>query len=404
MGVVLSERNISANIQSIAELTGMNPRDTLDLWIPLFHDMGLMGSLTTIICGANLRICSPSVFLADPLGWLLRFAACGGTLNPSPNFFFRMLIDDYDAERAKGLDLRRWRVAFNGAELVRAEDVERFQRVFGPHGFPPTTMFPVYGMAETSLALTFPAYGTPPRVIRGDEVFDETAPPHLRRRRYVSVGRAFPGHEITVRRLAGDEGVELPAQVGEIMGRGPSIMQGYAVASSAELVRPFVDGWLPTRDLGFLHDGELFILGRLDEVLVVRGANYFPEDIEALVEQSGALSGVQVIAKAGFRLEGSYREGAAGGPSDESVALAVEVKDAPDGLSERLRRLEGDLLRELGFPVRVLALGPRSIPRTTSGKLKRLALAAMVARGELADKVVATREGEAPRPKAPDQR
>ncbi len=389
-GVVLSERNISINVQWIAELVGMNPRDTIDLWIPLFHDMGLMGSLTTVASGANLRICSPSVFLADPLGWLLRFSAKGSTINPSPNFFFRMLVDDYDAKRAAALDLRPWRVAFNGAELVRAEDLERFQAAYGPHGFAPETMFPVYGMAETTLALTFPTYGAPPRVVRGDEALSAAAPAPLRRRRYVSVGRALPGHEIALRRPAG-AGPELPPEVGEIMARGPSVMQGYAVSAAPELRRPFVEGWLPTRDLGFLHGGELFVCGRLDEVIIVRGANYFPEDVESLAERTGALGDAEIFAKAAFRLQAP--------PDGEGeVALAVEIKADPASLPARLRRLEGDLLRELGFPVRAIAMAPRSMPRTTSGKLKRLALSVMIARGELDEKILAWGAGPATPP------
>jgi acyl-CoA synthetase (AMP-forming)/AMP-acid ligase II len=141
-----------------------------------------------------------------------------------------------------------------------------------------------------------------------------------------------------------------------------------------------VDGWLRTRDLGFVHDGHLYICGRMDEVIIVRGANYFPEDIEAFVEQSGLFEGAEITAKAAFRLDGI---------SPDGVGLAIEVKRAPDGVEERARRLEGELLRQLGFRVRVIVLGQRAVPRTTSGKLKRLALAAMLAQGELSEKIVA---------------
>lgn len=387
-GVVLSEQNISANIQLIGRHVDMNPRDTIDLWIPLFHDMGLMGSLTTIASGANLRICSPSVFLVDPLGWLLRFAARRSTINPSPNFFFRLLVDEYDAARVSGLDLRSWRVAFNGAEMVLPGDVQRFQHVYGPHGFPATTMYPVYGLAESTLALAFPAHG-PPSTVRGDEVFGDDAPSHFRERVFVSVGRPLPGHEITLRRVGDVEAgsAELPPEVGEILARGPSIMQGYTRASSPELLRPFVDGWLPTRDLGFWHEGDLFVCGRMDEVIIVRGSNYFPQDIETLVERSSAMDGVEVVAKAAFRLEGI---------SPDGVGLAVEIKRASTEIEEQIRRLEGELVRELGFQVKVIGLAPRTIPRTTSGKLKRLALAAMLARGELSRVAVGRIEGVDP--------
>jgi acyl-CoA synthetase (AMP-forming)/AMP-acid ligase II len=383
-GVLLTERNVSLNVQTIADLVGMNVSDTIDLWIPMFHDMGLMGSLTTIASTANLRICAPSVFLADALGWLRRFADAGSTINPSPHFFFRMLIEEYDAERAQGLDLRRWRVAFNGAEMIHPHELERFQALYGPHGFPESTMYPVYGLAESTLALAFPTYGAPPRVVRGDDVFGAAAPPHLRQRRFVSVGKPLPGHEIRIRPLSEGErgGGELAAEVGEILARGPCIMQGYV--SDGELVSPFVDGWLPTRDLGFWHQGELFITGRMDEVIVARGLNYFPDDIEMLVGRTRFADGVELVARAAFRLD----DGAQG-----SVALAVELKKLPADIDDRIRHLEGELLRELGFQVHVVCLQQRSIPRTTSGKLKRLALPGLLARGELTDKIQATGRG-----------
>jgi fatty-acyl-CoA synthase len=383
-GVLLTQRNVSLNVQTIADLVGMNVTDTIDLWIPMFHDMGLMGSLTTIASTANLRVCAPSVFLADSLGWLLRFAAAGSTINPSPHFFFRMLVEDYDAERAKALDLGRWRVAFNGAEMIHPHELERFQALYGPHGFPATTMYPVYGLAESTLALTFPTYGTVPRIAHGDQVFGAAAGSHLRDRRFVSVGRPLPGHEIQLRPLTDRErgGGELPAEVGEILARGPCIMQGYV--SGDELVSPFVDGWLPTRDLGFWHEGELFVTGRMDEVIVARGLNYFPDDIEMLIARTRFADGIEVMAKAAFRLDD-------GAP--DRIALAIELKRAPADLEQRIAHLEGELLREVGVPIHVVCLQPRSIPRTTSGKLKRLALPGLLLRGELADKIQAVGRG-----------
>lgn len=378
-GVLLTQRNVSLNVQTIADLVGMNVTDTIDLWIPMFHDMGLMGSLTTIASTANLRICSPSVFLADPMGWLLRFAAAGSTINPSPHFFFRMLVEEYDPERACGLDLGRWRVAFNGAEMIHPHELERFAQVYGPHGFPACTMYPVYGLAESTLALAFPIYGTPPRVVRGEDVFGNTVS-HLRERRFVSVGRPLPGHEIRIRPLGDDErgGGELPPQVGEILARGPCIMAGYL--SDDQVSSPLVDGWLATRDLGFWHEGELFITGRMDEVIVARGLNYFPDDIEMLVGRTRFGDGIELVTQAAFRFDD-------GGPG--GIALAIELKKAPADLEQRVQQLEGELVKELGFPVHVICLQARSIPRTTSGKLKRLALPGQLARGELTDKILA---------------
>lgn len=385
-GVCLTQGNVSYNIQTIVDAVGMNVRDTIDLWIPLYHDMGLMGSLTAIASQGNLRLCGPLNFLIDPLGWLLRFSRRRSTINPSPHFFFRMLIEAYDPERAAELDLSLWRVAFNGAEPILAEDVDRFQELYGPHGFRRETLYPVYGLAESTLAALFPPYGTAPVTVAGEEVFPPSTDAWLRAKRFVSVGGPIEGHEARIDPCPESEAqLELPAQIGELKIRGPSVTTGYLhrPEETAELLDE--DGWFSTRDLAFHHDGRYYICGRLKEIIIVRGENYFPEDFEQLVDRLRPSTPFPVVGRAAFP-----RAGAEG----EEVALAVEVKGAPEEADRErfLEALRAASSERFGFEPVVLFLAPRSIPRTTSGKLQRLLLAQRLESGELIPLDVSTGE------------
>lgn len=385
-GVCLTQANIAANIQAIVDAVAMNPADTIDLWIPLYHDMGLMGSLTAIASGGRLRLSSPLLFLIDPLGWLLRFARAGSTINPSPHFFFRALADAYDAERAADLDLSRWRVAFNGAEPLRAADLDRFTELFSPHGFSERTHYPVYGLAECTLAALFPPYGRAPLTVRGDEVFAAGAPRWLRARRYVSVGRPIAGHEARIEPCpVAAAQLELPPEIGELEIRGPSVTSGY-LGRARESARVLAaDGWLSTRDLAFRHRGEYFVCGRIKEVIIVRGENYFPEDFEALVDRAAEAAPAQVVGRAAFARSDDGAEG---------VGLAIElrgsgIEESREALAARVRAAASEAF---GVDVELVFVPPKSIPRTTSGKLQRLRLAELWSSGALAASDPATPE------------
>jgi len=377
-GVCLSQRSISFNIQAIVDAVEMNRTDTIDLWIPLYHDMGLMGSLTAIASQGNLRLCNPLQFLADPLGWLLRFAERRSTINPSPHFFYRMLIEAYDPDRVADLDLSSWRVGFNGAEPVRAEELERFVELYGPHGFAETTMYPVYGLAEATLAALFPRYGERPRVVHGEEAFtDAAATAWLRERRFVSVGRPLVGHEARLVPCPDDEGLlDLPAGIGELHLRGPSITRGYL--NRPEETRRLVDddGWISTGDLAFRHDGEYFICGRIKEVVIIRGENYFPEDFEALVDRIRPSLAARVTGRAAFAY--AHEE-------TEALGLAVELdpETAEEERDRLLERLRGEVHELAGLAPTIFLLAPRAIPRTTSGKLQRLLLSRELESGSI---------------------
>jgi fatty-acyl-CoA synthase len=381
-GVMLTHANISINVRLIVAAVNMNPSDTVNVWIPLFHDMGLMGSLAAIVSGASLRICSPDVCIIDPLRWLWKFDKSHSTITPAPHFFYRMMANAYEPTKLRGLDLSRWRVAFNGAEPIRTQDVERFLGLFGPHGFKASAMYPVYGLAESTLASLFPVYGLPPRVILGRQAFGADCPSHCADRRFISVGTALPKHEVRIIRPT-NESVDfkgMPDGVGEIELRGPSIMKGYLNDIPSTQAVLSADGWLATGDLGFVFEGEIFIYGRLKETIIYRGTNYCPEDIEIIVDEVLPLPGIRIIERASFAFEICGQEWA---------AVAIEMKDPQhcDAIIF-LRDVRAACLRKIGLEPIIFALKPRAIPKTTSGKLQRHLLGRRLQEGELTPTVV----------------
>lgn len=380
-GVMLSQKNISANIQAIVHEVNMNRSDTINIWIPLYHDMGLIGSLSAITSNGNLRLCAPDVFLFDPLKWLFNFASSGSTINPSPHFFFRMLNHAYDSERVQDIDLSGWRVAFNGAETIHARDLQRFMTLYGPHGFRETSMYPVYGLAEASLAILFPSYGTRADVVTGQSAFGEHCDDIIAHREFVSVGRAITGHKVRIAPLDQETiNSTFPTGVGQIMAKGPSIMQGYL--NKPELTQETLtrDGWLMTGDLGFEHNGSIYVCGRIKEIIILRGGNYFPEDFEFQVDTCKSLKGLEITGRAAFAWELSHQE---------TVGLALEIKNPPEkGIPALLQSLKDQCAQVLGVDPTVLWLRPKTIPRTTSGKNQRLLLAKLLNRKRIEPLVV----------------
>jgi fatty-acyl-CoA synthase len=353
-GVVLTQANLGANVMAIAEAVNMGPADTVDHWLPLFHDMGIIGTLAGLCSGADVRLCSPGTFLADPFGWLCEFAKNRSTISPAPHFAYRMLTDSYDCGRASGLNLSTWRVAFNGSEPISFEDLERFQSVFGPHGFRPSSMVPVYGLAEATLAVTFPKYGTAPQ-----------STSFMNGIRYVSVGTSITGQEVMLRTLPPDLSAEFPKSAGEICIRGASLMQGYLL--STDLIDPCRDalGWFATGDVGFSFEGRLHVCGRIKELIIIRGQHYFPRELEWAALQSARLKGVKIAECAALGVDDK---------GEAFISIFVEIRDSPPDLLERLQAVGGELTRDFGVVIRLIAVPTKSIPKTTSGKIRRLAL------------------------------
>lgn len=341
-------------------------------WLPLYHDMGLVGCvLPALERPGVLTLLPPELFAVRPAVWLRTVSRFRATLSPAPTFGFAYAAERVRDEELAGVELGSWRIAPCGAELVVPAVLERFVERFARWGMRPEAPTPVYGLAEAALAVTFSGVDTPPVSGRfdRDELSAGRARPCTEGVEIASVGRPVPGFEVAVlapgKRPSPDASrSRLPAgRVGRVWVRGPSLMDGYLDLPETT-ARNLVSGWLDTGDLGFLLDGELYITGRGKDVVVVRGRNHPPEDLERAVDAiPGARPGAAVAASA--RLEDN------GG---ERVLLLVEVRretspEVRSTLPEAVRRA---VLARTGVEVeRVAVVEPASLPRTSSGKLRR---------------------------------
>jgi fatty-acyl-CoA synthase len=379
-GVLLTHANLLANIRGIGRALAIGPEDVGVSWLPLYHDMGLIGTwLGALYFGVPVAILSPLAFLARPARWLHAIHAHRGTISPAPNFAFDLCVRKVRDDEIAGLDLRCWRLALNGAEPVSPETIERFTRRFAPYGFRPEAMCPVYGLAESSVALTIPPLARPPRIDAVDrEAFSRTrqarpaAPGDATALRFVSCGRPLPEHEIRVVDAAGHalgERVE-----GRIELRGPSVTSGYF--RNPELTRAALrDGWMDSGDLGYHAGGELFITGRRKDVIIKAGRNLYPQEVEELV---GEVPGVRKGCVAAF----GVADPALG---TERLVVVAESRETAAESRERLRAAVLErVVAALGVPAdTVLIAPPGSVLKTSSGKIRRAATREAYLRGTL---------------------
>jgi acyl-CoA synthetase (AMP-forming)/AMP-acid ligase II len=359
-GVVLSHARVVAGIKAIIAGARLSSSDVACQWLPLFHDMGLVGLLSFIASGAEMHVWSPAGFLRRPDRWLRHFAAVGGSLYTGPDFSFAHLRDAIPEEEVPSLDLRRWRIAFNGGEPIGPSGVQAFIRHFAAAGFRPEAMYPVYGLAEATLAVTFPDLGEVPRIDCVDrEVLarkGRALPAEgAAARGVVCVGRPLTGLELRI------EGAP-EGHVGEILVRGPSVAS---------------DGWLRTGDLGYLRDGRLYVTGRKKQMIVINGTNYYPEDVEALARDAEGLFRRRRVAVA-LSDQGGER----------MALLAESLSLEPAALAGRLHRR---LTAGLGlYAVDVHVVRKNTLRRTTSGKYQRLLMRDLLAQQALAGDVLAS--------------
>jgi fatty-acyl-CoA synthase len=363
-GVMLPDRAVCANLDAIAEAASLDPdADVLVSWLPLYHDMGLVGLLTLpMSTGTALVLGAPQDFTARPARWMEWLSAYGGTATAGPNFSW--VLATRALRRSDRLDLSRLRVALNGAEPIDPDQVEAFIEAGRPHGLRPEAVFPAFGMAEVAIGGTFPAPlaglvtdCVDRRVLETERYAAPVAVGSEGSRRLALLGRPVPGLEIRI--VDPETGTPLgEREVGELEIRGTSVTPGYYKRpdANAEL---FHDGWLRSGDLAYLLDGQLVMCGRIKDVIIVGGRNVFPEDIERSV---GYLDGVRagnVIALGIDRDRGR-----------ESIVVVAETKaDDPAGV----RRLVRDRVVEVvGIPPKEIVLvAPGTLPKTSSGKLQR---------------------------------
>jgi acyl-CoA synthetase (AMP-forming)/AMP-acid ligase II len=359
--VALTHRNLMAQTAILHALMRPLPgtRELGVSWLPLYHDMGLIGALlSAIYYPGTLVLLPPEAFLVRPALWLRTISRFRATISPAPNFAYGLCLKRIRDRELRGVDLSSWTHALNGAEPISAELMERFVDRFAPYGFDPAALRPVYGLSEASLAVTFTPRRSPLRaagidsehLARAGEVRPGT-------RAVVSVGAPVPGVEIELRGLDGAPVSE--GQVGRIWTRGPSVMQGYFAReeATADALR---DGWLDTGDLGFELDGELYVCGRAKDVVIIRGANHSPQEFEECLEQVDGVRAGCVVAL-GFVPESSSGE--------ELLILAERSGPADATLAERIRTAIAE--RTSIRPHTVEILEPGTLPRTSSGKLRR---------------------------------
>ncbi len=377
-GVTLTHRNLVANVHAIGYGVGVRPGDVVVSWLPLYHDMGLIGCwLFSIYFGLELAAISPVAFLRRPERWLWMFHHHRGTLSPAPNFGYELCVRKIKDQDLEGLDLSSWRVALNGAEPIHPATLEGFIERFSRYGFRPEAMMPVYGLAENSVALSFSPRGTAPRI---DVLERQPFELHGRARpagepagnlRFVSAGRALPGHEIRIVDHNGDLLAE--RREGQVQFRGASAMQGYY--RNPEATRLAMDGeWYRSGDLGYWAEGDLFITGRHKDLIIRAGRNVHPQELEKLAAE---VAGVRQGCVAAF----SVPDRTAG---TEGVVIVAETREKD---AQRRRAIAAEVKRRVGAgaisPDVVKIVAPNTIPKTPSGKLQRDACRRLYLRGEL---------------------
>jgi len=376
-GVLLTHANILANIQAIVEAAGFGTDEVYLSWMPLTHDMGLIGShLTPLVLGSEHTLMPTERFMRRPLAWLERMSHDGVTATCSPNFGYRHVLRQLGARRPPDLDLRRLRHIVNGAEPISGELVDAFLSELAPYGLRAEAMRPVYGLAEASLAVTFSPPDRAPRSVCverhslgiGAQV-RPAAPETPGALRLVGVGPAVRGCELRIADSSG--GTVAEGVVGHIQIRGPGVTRGYyGVPEPIPARRP--DGWLDTGDLGFLHQGELVVTGRRRELIFSGGQNYYPQDLEAAAEAVPHIEPGKVAACAARRT----------GDLAEAVVVFVASRDTPADFVPTARAVRAEIGRRVGLAVDHV-IPVRRIPKTTSGKIRRRELAARYEAGEL---------------------
>jgi fatty-acyl-CoA synthase len=363
-GVMLPHETICHNLDALAIAAELDvDTDVIVSWLPLYHDMGLIGTLTLpMLTGTDLVLAAPQDFLAGPARWMEWMSEFGGTATAGPNFSYALAARAL--RRLDGLDLSRWRIALNGAEPVDPATVGAFVEAGARHGLARGAVFPAFGMAELAIAGAFPTPGrglvsdaVDLRVLETDRYAAPVDPGAAGARAFALLGQPVDGLEFRIADPAtGDVMVE--REVGELLIRGTSVTPGYyrRPEVTAAAIR---DGWLHTGDLAYLLGGELVVCGRIKDVIIVGGRNVFPEDIERAAAGVDGVRAGNVIA---FGVEG--RKGR------EALVVVAEAKDADMGVirTEVARRVADTI----GLPPQeVVLVAPGTLPKTSSGKLQR---------------------------------
>ena len=377
-GVILTHQNLLTNIRAMGQALRVTPSDVFVSWLPLYHDMGLIGVwMGSLVYGFKCPVMSPLTFLARPERWLWAIHRHGGTLSAGPNFSYELCLRKVRDSDIEGLDLSSWRFAFNGAEPVSPETITEFSKRFARYGFRPESMAPVYGLAEATLGVSFPPPG---RGAKLDRVDRETLSKHGRAvpvaaeaadaLTFVACGLPLSGHQI---RIVDSADRELgDREEGHIQFSGPSATSGYF--RNPEETRKLLHGeWADTGDFGYIADGDLHITGRVKDLIIKAGRNIYPYELEEAVSE---LEGVRKGCVAVFGTK-DERFGT------ERIVVLAETREQDPARREQLQARINDLAVSLiGMPVDEIVLAsPHTVLKTSSGKIRRAASREVYERG-----------------------
>jgi 1-acyl-sn-glycerol-3-phosphate acyltransferase len=381
-GVVLAHANLLANVRAMGEAMQASSTDSFVSWLPLYHDMGLIGAwLGCLYYAAPTAVMPPLSFLANPARWLWSIHRHRATLSAAPNFAFELCLKNVRDEDIRGLDLSSLRMVVNGAEPVSPSTIARFTERFGAFGFPAEAMAPVYGLAESSVGLAFPPVGRRPIVDRVQRVAlarDGNATPadehDTTALEFVACGRPLPRHQI---RIVDEAGSELPdRRQGRLEFKGPSATAGYF--RNEEKTRGLFDGdWLDSGDLAYIANGDVFLTGRIKDMIIRAGRNIYPHELEETV---GRIDGIRKGCVVAFASRDERS-------STERLVVMAETRLAAE---PEKKRLEAEIaqaslsLLELP-PDEIVLVPPRTVPKTSSGKIRRSAARALYESGALGE-------------------
>jgi fatty-acyl-CoA synthase len=382
-GVTLTHANLLANIRSIVEGLEIRPEDVAVSWLPLYHDMGLIGAwFTTLFSGNPVVIMSPLAFLSRPERWLRAIHRHRGTVSPAPNFAYELCARKIADKDLEGLDLSSWRAALNGAEPVQPGTLDRFVARFAPYGFRREAFLPVYGLAEASLAVSAPRAGSHQTVDRIERAAFEmeghaipAASGEAAALEFVGAGTPLPNVEV---RILTDDGRDAGERVeGRLWFRSPSATSGYYRNPAATGAVMCGEGWLDSGDRAYLANGEIFITGRAKDVIIKAGRNLYPQEVE---EIAGRVPGVRTGCVVAFGAPDA-RTGT------ERLVVAAEVRNMAEA-GRIVAEITREVDRAMGAPPDVVELlPPHSILKTSSGKLRRSETRKLFLDGKLGKKV-----------------
>jgi len=387
-GVMISHGNLLHNAQTTYQFMEHSAESKFVTWLPMYHDMGLIGGiLQPLYGGFPCIVMPPASFLQRPYRWLQAISQYQGTTSGGPNFAYDLCVQKITPEQKATLDLSSWSVAFNGAEPIRHDTLERFAEAFAECGFRREAFYPCYGMAETTLMVSGVEKATSPRIkaiqksaLESNRVVESSIEDGDDRRHFVSCGRVIPDQKVVITNPETLENSQ-SGEIGEIWVSGLSVGQGYwnREQETEETFRAYQSDtgegpFLRTGDLGFLQDGELFITGRAKDLIIIRGRNLYPQDIELTAERSHP--SLRSSASAAFTVEVS---------NEEKLVIVQELEfRAKPNLEEVVNAIRQAVTEELEVLVyAVVLIKPGSIPKTSSGKIQRRATRAQFENGEL---------------------